>query len=106
MCPLPANNIQPHLYVLFLFLIKVDYVRFCWKKSFQYLIFVLVNLSVLSHLGFTLDSIWWLCNALYDRTQFSARENYQCSLWTLTLQSETFGLSFTLMEMTLVRDLF
>lgn len=106
MCPLPANNIQPHLYALFLFLIKVDYVRFCWKKSFQYLIFVLVTLSVLSHLGFTLDSIWWLYNAPYGPTQFSVRENYHCSLWTLTLQSETFGPSFAFMEMTLVRDLF
>ena len=65
----------------------------------QYLIFLLVILSVSSRLGccnclklqsswdFYQDHIRWVCSIPYDPTQFSLLENYKCTLWTFPLQS-------------------
>ena len=65
----------------------------------QYLIFLLVILSVSSRLGccnflklqtswdFYQDHIRWVCSISYDPTQFSLLENYKCTLWTFPLQS-------------------
>ena len=76
---------------LFSFLIKLDDKRFRRMKSFQYLIFLLVILLILNHLGWcndrklqsvwTLDHIWWVYNA-----PCSFRENYKCPLLNLPCQ--------------------
>ena len=60
--------------------------RFCWKKSFQYLIFGLVTLTVLRNRGccngqnlqrswgFAPDPTWWVYTSPYDPMRFSLRE--------------------------------
>ena len=72
---------------------------FCWKEYFQYLIFLLVILSILSHLGccnvrkvqsycrFVPDPIWCVYSTPYRPTLFSIRENDKYPSWTLSHES-------------------
>lgn len=81
----------------FLFdLIKVHDERFCWRKSFQYLILLLVTVSILSHLGYCnsrkLQSFWDLPQTslggfTVSPAQFLLCKNYKCPLWTFPVQS-------------------
>ena len=65
---------------------------FFWKKSFKYLSFQLVILSIPSYLKychgrrFAPDTTWWGYCAPYSPTRFSLRAKYRCSLRTLPVQ--------------------
>ena len=87
-----------HVNVLFFLFDKGRWWTFL-LKSFQYLVFLVVILSILTHLGccnnrklkspwgLTPVPTWWVYSASYGPTLFSLRENYKCLLWTLPLQS-------------------
>ena len=100
----PFQQLSVTLMYPFFFLIKIDNQRFCWKKSFQYL--VTINFEVIeaanlilrhpgccncrklrSSRGFTPDLFWLVYSAPCGFTQYSLhdREKYKCSLWTLPL---------------------
>ena len=97
------ENVPPitfsHVNVPWFFFIKVDDERFYWNQSFQYLIFLLVILSILSHLGcyndrklqnywdFAPDTTWWVYNTPHCLIGFLFSKNYKCPLKTLPLQS-------------------
>ena len=59
--------------VSFFLLTKVDDERFCWKKSFKYLIFLLV---ILSNILATPDPTWWIYSTPCGPMLFALGENY------------------------------